>query len=112
EYDGGDRLFVPVHRLSLVSRYVGAEGVPPRLDKLGGVTGEKAKARVKHALRDMARGRLSVHAARDAAQGLRFCGRDPRPRGVGGGGWGGGGRAWAGGGRRIGSGRSRGWGRT
>ena len=37
EYDGGDRLFVPVHRLSLVQRYVGAEGVPPRMDKLGGL---------------------------------------------------------------------------
>jgi transcription-repair coupling factor (superfamily II helicase) len=76
EYDGGDRLFVPVHRLSLVSRYVGAEGVPPRLDKLGGVTWEKAKARVKHSLRDMARELLSLHAARELAEGFAFSPRD------------------------------------
>jgi len=76
EYDGGDRLFVPVHRLSQVQRYVGAEGVPPRLDKLGGVTWEKAKAKVKHSLRDMARELLSVHAARELAEGFAFSPRD------------------------------------
>jgi transcription-repair coupling factor (superfamily II helicase) len=76
EYDGGDRLFVPVHRLSQVQRYVGAEGVPPRLDKLGGATWEKAKARVRHALRDMAKELLSVHAARELAEGFAFSPRD------------------------------------
>ncbi|MCU0670021.1 MAG: DEAD/DEAH box helicase, partial [Myxococcota bacterium] len=76
EYDGGDRLFVPVHRLSQVQRYVGAEGVPPRLDKLGGATWEKAKARVKHALRDMAKELVSVHAARALAEGFAFSPRD------------------------------------
>ncbi|RIL04981.1 MAG: transcription-repair coupling factor [Proteobacteria bacterium] len=76
EYDGGDRLFVPVHRLSQVQRYVGAEGVPPRLDKLGGATWEKAKARVKHALRDMAKELVAVHAARELAPGFAFSPRD------------------------------------
>jgi transcription-repair coupling factor (superfamily II helicase) len=76
EYDGGDRLFVPVHRLSQVQRYVGAEGVPPRLDKLGGATWEKTKARVKHGLRDMAKELLSVHAARELAEGFAFSPRD------------------------------------
>jgi transcription-repair coupling factor (superfamily II helicase) len=72
----GDRLFVPVHRLSLVQRYVGAEGVPPRIDKLGGLTWEKAKRHAKKSLRDMARELLGIHAARELAEGFSFSPRD------------------------------------
>ena len=76
EYDGGDRLFVPVYRLNLVQRYVGADGHAPRLDKLGGATWEKTRRQVKHALRDMARELLNLHAARELTSGFSFSGRD------------------------------------
>ncbi len=76
EYEDGDRLFVPVHRLNLVQRYVGADGHRPRVDKLGGTTWEKAKRQVKRALRDMARELLNVHAARELAEGRVFSPRD------------------------------------
>jgi transcription-repair coupling factor (superfamily II helicase) len=76
EYDGGDRLFVPVHRLSQVQRYVGAEGLPPRLDRLGGTTWEKAKRNVRKSVRIMAQELLAVHAARELAEGFAFSPRD------------------------------------
>ncbi|MDJ0869281.1 MAG: transcription-repair coupling factor [Myxococcota bacterium] len=76
EYEDGDRLFVPVHRLNLVQRYVGADGHLPRLDKLGGQTWERAKRQVKRALRDMARELLSLHAARELTPGQAFSPRD------------------------------------
>jgi transcription-repair coupling factor (superfamily II helicase) len=76
EYEGGDRLFVPVHRLNLVQRYVGAEGHTPRLDRLGGSTWEKAKRGVRRALRDMAGELLAVHAARELAPGHAYGPRD------------------------------------
>jgi transcription-repair coupling factor (superfamily II helicase) len=76
EYEGADRLFVPVHRLNLVQRYVGADGHGPRVDKLGGATWERAKRQVRKALRDMARELLSVHAARELAPGFSFAPRD------------------------------------
>ncbi len=76
EYESGDRLFVPVHRLNRVQRYVGADGHAPRLDKLGGGTWEKARRQVKRALRDMARELLNVHAARELAPGVAFSPRD------------------------------------
>lgn len=76
EYEGGDRLFVPVHRLNLVQRYVGSDGHAPRLDKLGGATWEKAKRQVKRALRDMAKELLNVHAARELSEGHAFSPRD------------------------------------
>jgi len=76
EYLGGDRLFLPVDRLNLVQRYGGADGVTPRIDRLGGQTWEKARARVKKSLRDMAKELLSIQAAREIAPGFGFSPRD------------------------------------
>jgi transcription-repair coupling factor (superfamily II helicase) len=76
EYDAGDRLFLPVHRLNLVQRYVGADGHVPRIDRLGGSTWEKAKRQVRQSLRDMAQELLALHAARELAPGYAFPPRD------------------------------------
>jgi transcription-repair coupling factor (superfamily II helicase) len=76
EYAEEARLFLPVHRLSLVQRYAGSDGQVPRIDKLGGVTWERAKRAVKRSLRDMARELLSVHAAREISVGTAFSSRD------------------------------------
>jgi transcription-repair coupling factor (superfamily II helicase) len=76
EYAEGARLFLPVHRLSLVQRYAGSDGQVPRIDKLGGTTWEKAKRSVKRSLRDMAEELLAVHAAREIASGTAFSPRD------------------------------------
>ena len=76
EYEGGDRLFLPVDRLNLVQRYGGADGAQPKLDRLGGDTWERAKKRVKKSLRMMASELLSVHAARELAPGFSFSARD------------------------------------
>jgi transcription-repair coupling factor (superfamily II helicase) len=76
EYEAGDRLFVPVHRLNLVQRYVGAEGVAPRIDKLGGQTWARAKGAVRNAVQSLARELLGVHAEREVAPGYAFSPRD------------------------------------
>lgn len=76
EYLGGDKLFLPVDRLSRVQRYGAADGVKPRIDKLGGETWEKIKGRVKASLRNMAGELLSLHAARQLAPGFAFGARD------------------------------------
>src|SRR4051794_18358220 len=69
-YAGEDKLFVPVERLDLVQKYTGA--TRPSLDKLGGTTWEKAKTRVKKAMRDMAEELLKLYAARKAMPGHAF----------------------------------------
>ncbi|MCR9094468.1 MAG: transcription-repair coupling factor [bacterium] len=76
EYLGGDKLFLPVDRLSRVQRYGAADGVKPRIDKLGGETWEKVRGKVKASLRNMAGELLSLHAARELAPGFAFAGRD------------------------------------
>jgi transcription-repair coupling factor (superfamily II helicase) len=69
-YAGDDKLFVPVERLDLVQKYSGASR--PSLDKLGGTSWEKAKTRVKKAMRDMAEELLKLYAARKAIPGHAF----------------------------------------
>ncbi|MEA2463257.1 MAG: hypothetical protein QOJ98_1004, partial [Acidobacteriota bacterium] len=70
-YHGDDKLFVPVERLDLIQKYTG--GTRPALDKLGGTTWEKAKTRVKKAMRDMAEELLKLYAQRKAVPGHAFA---------------------------------------
>jgi transcription-repair coupling factor (superfamily II helicase) len=69
-YAGDDKLFVPVERLDLVQKYTGA--ARPPLDRLGGTSWERAKTRVKKAMRDMAEELLKLYAARKAVPGHAF----------------------------------------
>ena len=70
-YHGDDKLFVPVERLDLVQKYTGAHEAAGR--RLGGTTWEKAKTRVKKAMRDMAEELLKLYAARKAVPGHAFA---------------------------------------
>jgi transcription-repair coupling factor (superfamily II helicase) len=66
EYLGGDRMYVPVDRINLVQRYVSAEGAAPALDKLGGTSWERVKAKTKESLLAMAHELVKVYAGREA----------------------------------------------
>src|SRR5437763_11923695 len=66
EYAGGDRLYVPVDRINLVQRYLSADGAAPPLDKLGGGSWERVKAKTRESILAMARELLAVYAAREA----------------------------------------------
>ncbi|MCS7043937.1 MAG: transcription-repair coupling factor [Bryobacteraceae bacterium] len=72
EYAGGDRLYVPLTRLDLIQKYRGSGEAAPSLDRLGGVTWAKTKARVKAKMRDMAEELLKLYAARKIAEGFAF----------------------------------------
>jgi len=72
EYAQGDKLFVPAERLDLIQKFSGSEGIRPPLDKLGGVTWQKTRSRVKKALRDMAEELLKVAAKRQTASGFQY----------------------------------------
>jgi transcription-repair coupling factor (superfamily II helicase) len=63
EYAGGDRLFVPVENIEVLSRFGSDEG-STQLDKLGGAGWQARKAKVKEDLMVMAEGLLKIAAAR------------------------------------------------
>jgi transcription-repair coupling factor (superfamily II helicase) len=68
----GSKLYVPVERLDLVQRYSAGEGHRPQLDRLGGVSWQKAKARAKRAMRDMAEELLKLYAERKLVSGHAY----------------------------------------
>ncbi len=63
EYAGGDRLYIPVENIDMLSRYGSDEGLAV-LDKLGGAGWQARKARVKKDLMEMADKLLEIAAAR------------------------------------------------
>ncbi|MBZ0252174.1 MAG: DEAD/DEAH box helicase, partial [Candidatus Methylomirabilis sp.] len=67
EYAGGDRVFVPVQKINLVQRYVGAEEGEPKLTKLGGTTWDKVKRKAKEAVEEMAEELIRLYAKRRTA---------------------------------------------
>ena len=62
-YAGGDRVYLPVENIELLSRY-GSEDTEVALDKLGGVAWQSRKARLKKRIREMAAELIKVAAAR------------------------------------------------
>ena len=75
-YRGGDKLYVPVDRFGAVGKYVGADSRPPSLDKLGGTSWERVKARVKASILEMADDLLKLYASRQVKGGHAFSPRD------------------------------------
>ncbi len=74
-YHGGDLIYVPLDQMHLVEKYVGKEGVVPRIDKLGSNRWVKTREKAKKAIEDVARELLEIYATREVAQGYAF-GRD------------------------------------
>jgi transcription-repair coupling factor (superfamily II helicase) len=72
QYQGGDKLYVPVSHIDLVQKYSGGDGAAPKIDRLGGATWAKTRARVKKSVRDMTEELLKLYAARDSREGHAF----------------------------------------
>jgi transcription-repair coupling factor (superfamily II helicase) len=72
EYRDGDRLYVPVHSLQLVSRYTGGVPESAPLHKLGTDQWSKARRRAAEKVRDVAAELLDLYAQRKARKGLKL----------------------------------------
>ncbi|MCT1458814.1 transcription-repair coupling factor [Aestuariimicrobium sp. p3-SID1156] len=66
----GDRLFVPMDSLDLVTRYVGGEN--PALDRMGGADWRQRKSRARKAVKEIAAELIKLYAARQASRGHAF----------------------------------------
>jgi transcription-repair coupling factor (superfamily II helicase) len=69
EYAKGDRLYVPVAQLGLVSRYTGTAPELAPLHSLGGDAWERARKKAAEKVRDVAAELLAIYAQREARQG-------------------------------------------
>ena len=85
-YAGGDKLYLPVENLELLSRY-GSEDVDAPLDKLGGAGWQARKAKMKSRIREMAQQLVKIAAERQLREAPKlvptdglydeFCARFP-----------------------------------
>ncbi len=72
EYEGGGQLFVPVHQADRLTRYIGAEGMEPALDRLGGADWHEKTDRAREAVLEVAQEMLELHARRQVVRGHAF----------------------------------------
>ena len=71
-YDKGDKLYVPVDQLDLVQKYIGSEGNSPKINKLGGAEWQKAKAKARKSINEIAQDLVKLYAARATLKGHSF----------------------------------------
>lgn len=71
-YQGTDKMYIPVEKIELISKYSGREGVVPKVNKLGGIEWQKTKNRVKERVNDMADQLIKLYAEREVRQGFAF----------------------------------------
>ncbi len=71
-YRDGDQLFVPVHQADRLTRYIGPDGRPPQVGRLGGGDWQHTRRRVQAAVRQTAAELLDLYARRQAARGHAF----------------------------------------
>ena len=72
EYANESKLYVPLTRMDLVQKFRGGGEAKPQIDRLGGVTWQRTKSRVKARMRDMADELLKLYAQRKLARGFSF----------------------------------------
>ncbi|MGQ9678349.1 MAG: transcription-repair coupling factor [bacterium] len=74
EYEGNDRVYVPVENLGLIDRYIGAGDEVPKLDRLGGRSWLLAKAKAARASAKYAAELLETFARRETARSAPLVG--------------------------------------
>ena len=72
EYADGGNLYLPATRLDGIQKYAGADAKAPKLNKLGGEQGNRTKAKVKGAVKEIARELVELYAARQGTEGFQY----------------------------------------
>ena len=71
-YQGTDKIYIPVEKIELISKYSGREGIAPKINKLGGADWSRTKNRVKTKVNDIADKLLKLYAERESKKGFAF----------------------------------------
>ena len=71
-YRDNDKLYIPVEKIDLITKYSSSDGAVPRLSKLGSNDWQKAKARARKHAEDIAADLIHVYAMRESQKGFAF----------------------------------------
>ncbi len=72
-YKNNDMLYVSIHSLHKISKFVGKDGTQPALSKLGSDAWENLKRKTKGKVKDIARELIKLYALRKSAEGFAFA---------------------------------------
>ena len=71
-YKNNDTLYISIHGLHKISRYVGKDGQVPTLNRLGSNTWQILKQKTKKQVKDIAKDLIALYAKRKATRGFAF----------------------------------------
>lgn len=71
-YKNNDILYVSIHSLHKIAKFVGQEGTPPVLSKIGSDAWKQLKSRTKKKIKDIAAELIKLYAGRRASKGHAF----------------------------------------
>ncbi|SHD78402.1 transcription-repair coupling factor [Schnuerera ultunensis] len=71
-YRGNDKLYVPIDQMNLIQKYIGADSIKPKVNKLSSLEWSRTKQRAKKAVEDMAKDLLELYAKRESLKGFSF----------------------------------------
>lgn len=71
-YKDSDLLYISIHSLHRISKYIGKDGTVPNLDRLGSNAWKNLKSRTKKRVKDIARELIKLYAKRKAANGFAY----------------------------------------
>ncbi len=71
-YQGTDKIYIPVEKIDLLTKYSGKDGIAPKINKLGSLEWKRTKARVKGKVKDIASNLLKLYAERETKVGFAF----------------------------------------
>lgn len=80
DYAGTDRLFLPADHLDQLQKYIGNEGVTPKLHKMGGKEWIKTKTKAQKSIDDLADTLVELYAKRELVEGYAFLPDQPWQR--------------------------------
>ena len=69
-YKNNDVLYVSINSLHKISRYIGKDGTPPKLDKIGSDAWKSLKRKTKRQVKDIAKELIKLYAKRKASKGF------------------------------------------
>lgn len=72
KYAGNDMLYVPVEQMDIIQKYIGSDGISPKVNKLSGGDWKVTKAKAKAAIAEMAKELLDLYAQRKMQKGHAF----------------------------------------
>lgn len=78
KYDKEDELYVPINQIEKITKYIGNEGVEPRVTRLGGVSWENVKRKIKASTRLLAKELIEHFAKREVSKAKAIPNKDSK----------------------------------